>query len=239
MRQLAFVLSLLGLSACATVPVDRQNPTPRAEAPADVTRTAPLSTDAALRRFTRVVRRVEPVAEARCRAITPRNNCDFQILVDNRSGQPSNAFFTLSESGQPIMVFTLPLIRDVANDDEIAFIMGHEAAHHIAGHIPRGRQNAAIGALVLSGLVDLAGGPADAVRAAERVGATYGARRYSKEFELEADRIGTVIAARAGYDPVLGAAYFNRIPDPGDRFLGTHPANQDRIAVVRKTAAGL
>jgi Zn-dependent protease with chaperone function len=38
---------------------------------------------------------------------------------------------------------------------------------------------------------------------------------------------------------VRGAEYFNRVPDPGNRFLGTHPPNADRIRVVRQTAAGL
>ena len=69
------------------------------------------------------------------------------------------------------------------------------------------------------------------------IGAVVGARSYSKEFELEADALGTVIAARAGFDPVRGAEFFLRIPDPGNRFLGTHPANAERIATVRRAAA--
>ena len=61
----------------------------------------------------------------------------------------------------------------------------------------------------------------------------------SKEFELEADALGTIITSRAGYQPVVGAQFFNRIPDPGNRFLGTHPPNSQRIATVERTAAGL
>ena len=38
----------------------------------------------------------------------------------------------------------------------------------------------------------------------------------------------------AGYDPVRGAAYFTRIPDPGNKFLGTHPPNASRIETVRQ-----
>ena len=38
---------------------------------------------------------------------------------------------------------------------------------------------------------------------------------------------------QAGYDPVLGATYFTRIADPGNKFLGTHPPNSARIAAVR------
>jgi len=77
------------------------------------------------------------------------------------------------------------------------------------------------------------------VETVSRVGATVGARRFSREFELEADAIGTVIAAQAGFDPVRGAEFFTRSPDPGDRFLGSHPPNADRIATVRRTAAQL
>ena len=35
-----------------------------------------------------------------------------------------------------------------------------------------------------------------------------------------------------------GAAFFERIPDPGRRFMGTHPANADRIAVVQAVVEG-
>ena len=60
---------------------------------------------------------------------------------------------------------------------------------------------------------------------ATKLGAQVGARSYSKDFELEADALGTVITHRAGFSPLKGAAFFTRIPDPGDRFLGTHPPN--------------
>lgn len=54
-------------------------------------------------------------------------------------------------------------------------------------------------------------------------------------------KIGVLIAclALAGYDPLRGAAFFVRIPDPGDQFLGTHPRNAQRIETVRRTAAAL
>ena len=93
--------------------------------------------------------------------------------------------------------------------------------------------------MIFAGLATLSGGGSDAVRNAQRLGAQVGARTYSKEFELEADALGTIITSRAGYDPLRGAEFFTRIPDPGDKFLGTHPPNAERIATVRRTAAGL
>lgn len=191
------------------------------------------------RNFVQVVQTVEPVAERECRNRTRQVNCDFRIVVDDRPDQPANAFQTLDRNGRPIIAFTIALIEDARNQDELAFVMGHEAAHHIAGHIDRQQQNAVAGAVIAGSLAVLLGSDPAAVELAQQQGAQVGARTYSKDFELEADALGTVIAARAGYDPVRGAEFFNRIPDPGNRFLGTHPPNAQRIATVRRVAAGL
>ena len=224
---------LAGCQVSTVAPEQRGNSTSSAP------RQAPVATQAATRSFAEVVRTVEPVAERECRARTSRVNCDFKILVDTRPEQPPNAFQTVDKSGRPIIAFTLALIDDARNRDELAFVMGHEAAHHIAGHITRQQQNAVAGAVIAGSLAVLLGGGAETVEAAQRNGAFVGARSYSKNFELEADALGTVITARAGYDPVRGAQFFARIPDPGNRFLGTHPPNAQRIEIVRQTAAGL
>ena len=189
--------------------------------------------------FIAAVDRVEPVAEAFCRARTSGIPCDFRIVIDDRPGQPPNAFQTVDSFGRPVIAFTLSLIAGARNMDEIAFIMGHEAAHHILGHIPISTRNAQSGAIMAGVLATLGGADEAGIKAAQDLGATVGARRFSKDFELQADALGTEIAFRAGFDPVRGAAFFNRLPDPGDRFLGTHPPNADRIAIVRRTAAGL
>ncbi len=191
------------------------------------------------RAFASVVNRVEPIAERECRSRTTGVNCDFRILIDDRPNQPANAFQTLDENKRPLLIFTIALLNDARNADEIAFVMGHEAAHHIRGHIVRQQQNAAAGAILLGGIASVIGGDLGSVEAAQQLGAQVGARSYSKDFELEADQLGTVITARAGYDPVRGAGFFTRIPDPGDRFLGTHPPNAQRIQIVKRTAAGL
>jgi len=198
-----------------------------------------VSANQAARQFISVVDTVEPVAERLCRQKAQTANCDFQIVVDDRPGQPPNAFQTLDKSGRPVVAFTLALIGEARNADELAFVMGHETAHHIAGHIARQQQNAATGAVIFAGLAALTGADASGLESAQRLGAAVGARTYSKDFELEADALGTIIAKRAGYDPVRGAEYFTRIPDPGNRFLGTHPPNTARIETVRRVAAGM
>lgn len=231
----ALALTLLLLAAaCAPLPV------PGPPAPSPVVISPPqVDVTTAARNFVQVVAEVEPVAEAECRDRAPQLDCDFRILVDDRPGQAPNAFHTRDAAGRPLIAFNLALIREARNRDELAFVLGHEAAHHIAGHIPRTRQSALAGALILGTLAGASGATAADVRAAQDIGATLGARRYSQDFELEADAIGATIAWRAGYDPVIGAGFFSRLPDPGNRFLGSHPPNAERTRVVREVAARL
>ena len=236
MRLMAIAL-MLGLGACTPVVVD-DGP---AIAPIQAAPTpAKLSQRQAMNNFSVAVSRVTPVAESLCRRRAPQQNCDFRIIVDDRPGQPVNAYQTLDRSGRPIIAFTVPLIAEARNRDEIAFVIAHEAAHHIEGHIARQQQNASLGAVLVGSLAGALGaGDQATIDNAARLGATFGARSYSKNFELEADATGTRIAAAAGFDPLRGAQFFFRIPDPGDRFLGTHPANADRLRTVQRVAAGL
>lgn len=236
MLRIALAL-ILFLSACATAP-PAPRPAPDA-APRPSEAEIRQRAEQAARQFVRVVKTVEPVAEQVCRERTRDVSCDFQIVVDDRPGQPPNAFHTLGRDEEPLIAFNLALILAVENEDELAFIMGHEAAHHIAGHFNRARMSASLGAQIFGGAAaTISGGDADAIRAGQEFGAALGLRSFSKEFELEADALGTMITQRAGYDPVRGAAFFNRLPDPGNRFLGTHPPNAQRIETVRRVARG-
>jgi len=225
MRPVALLLALLALAGCAMPP-----PT------GAVVRGGGSQADPAAASFAAVVGQVGPVAEQECRLRTTGVPCGFRVFVDRRPDTPPNAFQTEDRRGRPVIVFTEALIADARNADELAFVLGHEAAHHILGHLPRSRANAEIGARVFAGVAEAAGQGPDVVTEAARLGAMVGARRFSQAFELEADALGTVIAARAGFDPRVGARFFARIPDPGDRFLGTHPPNAARAAVVAATA---
>ncbi|MCZ4354340.1 M48 family metallopeptidase [Roseovarius aestuarii] len=221
-------ISLLALAGCVSTTEAPQSARPTAKP------TVSTPSSGKIAQFKAVVATVEPVAERECKARTSGTNCDFQIVVDDRPGQPANAFQTVDKQGRPVLAFNLALIAQVRNRDELAFVMGHEAAHHISGHLDRQRTNAMAGAILLGGLAAITGAGQGAVQSATDLGATVGARSYSKDFELEADALGTVIAKRAGYDPVRGAAFFTQIADPGDRFLGTHPPNARRIETVKR-----
>ncbi len=234
-RGLAMVVLLLaGCARPVALPAPEPGPVPTA---ARLSAQLPPR-DAALN-FVTAVERVEPVAEQFCRALTRGLPCDFRIVIDDRPRQPPNAFQTLDRVGRPVIGLTLPLIAGARNVDEIAFVVGHESAHHILGHLPQQQDSAVAGAILAGVLATLGGADDAAVRAAQDAGATIGARRYSQAFELQADALGTEIAFRAGFDPVRGAAYFDRLGDPGNRFLGTHPPNAQRKDTVRRVAAGL
>ena len=238
MRRLPLILPLL-LAACVVVgPPPTSGPPPSGPPPAQSA--APqVSASAAVNTFERVVDRMEPVVSAECRARAPRSNCNFVVVVDTRPGLPPNAFQTLDRDGRPVIGFTMALLTDARNMDELAFIFGHEAGHHIAGHIPRRTEQARTGALIAGALAALTGADDRTVQQAAGIGGEIAARRFAPAFELEADEIGTVLAWRAGFDPERGAAFFARIPDPRNAFLATHPPNAQRIGVVRETLGQL
>lgn len=227
LRSLLAMAAALALAACDV--------STTAPAPQVADGGALLSPQAAARGFVQVVQTMEPVAERECKRMTQNVNCDFRIVVDDRPNQPPNAFQTVDGTGRPIIAFTAALIADARNTDELAFVMGHEAAHHILGHLDRQQRNAAAGALIFTGLATLTGGSGADLQSAQRLGAAIGARSYSKDFELEADELGTIITHRAGFNARRGAEFFHRIPDPGNRFLGTHPPNAQRKQVVEQT----
>ena len=232
MRHPMLIAVLLALGGCVTT-----YPAPPDVPQAD---TASVKTPrVAAETFLSVVSRVEPVAERYCRDKGMVRNCDFRIVVDDRPGQPPNAFQTLDRMGRPVIGFTLALIADARNPDELAFVLGHEAAHHIAGHIPKRQDQALSGALLAGVMAQASGLSPDEIRAAQNLGAEVAARSYSREFELEADALGAEIAVLAGYDPIRGSGFFDRLPDPGDRFLGSHPPNAERKALVAATVRRL
>ncbi len=241
----ALALCLLA-AACGTtyeVPVAGDAAIPTGPAPSG----APGGRTAAA--FGRVAARVEPTAEGFCRQEVPGappEYCDFRVLLDTNPRMPPNAFQTQGEDGRPVVVVGATLLAEMQSDDEIAFVLSHEMAHQIAGHIGKQQQQQVLGALIFGGLAAAAGngyGAAasqSAIEQAMDVGAYVGARAYSQSYELEADTLGTYITARAGYSPERGADIFGRpaLANPGGPpILASHPGSAQRQAVVARVAA--
>ncbi len=248
MRLSLIAVLSLGLAACGTTyetpdagPVALPTAGPaRAVAPE-----RPVSR--AVADFRTVAPRVERVAEAFCREELPgrpARYCDFKIRLIDDAKAPPNAFQTLDRDGRPLLVVTTNLLRQTGSADEIAFVMSHEAGHHIAEHLPKQQSTQMAGAMILGALATAIGGdqtPAaqQSVRDAMNLGSFVGGRVYSQRFELEADVVGAYITARAGYDPDRGAAIFTRpaLARGSAGLLSTHPASPQRQATVARTSA--
>ncbi|PCH93571.1 MAG: peptidase M48 [Rhodobacteraceae bacterium] len=226
------LLMLPFLVACVET---SQEPTQK-PTPTKPTTTVTRSAQSGLAAFARVSRRIEPIAEKSCRAIHKSKGakfCDFVIKVDHNPKAPANAFQSIGKDGRPVLTFNINMIRSIQNDHEIAFILGHETGHQIASHLVKTRNNQVAGAVVGGLLAAIVGVD---VSVGTDLGGLVGARSYSKDFELQADRIGTHIASRAGYDPRIGARSFNRTKG-SNGFLSTHPPTQERINTVAQTDA--
>lgn len=229
-----FLTALLALAGCAPVPVQQAGgrlPAP----PSSLAIRSDGSPESTARSFVAVMSRMEPAVEREClQRRTQPINCDFLFVVDDRPGLEPNAFQTIDERGRPIIGFTLSLIAATRNGDEIAFVVGHEASHHILNHLDRKAGAAAAGAVILGRIASIYGSDASAIETAQRIGASVGSRYYSKDWELQADYLGAIMTLNAGFDPVNGARFFERIPDPGDHVLGTHPSRAARLAQVNR-----
>jgi len=70
------------------------------------------------------------------------------------------------------------------------------------------------------------------------VGSTLGSLAYSREHELEADKLGLFFMAMAGYDPNKAIAFWERMSQNGGvaplEILSTHPSDANRIADMKK-----
>jgi len=136
------------------------------------------------------------------------------------------------------------MLRMAKSDDELAVVMGHEAAHAIARHGGERisgdilMQTALQGAAYAVG--ELGAAEQGAVMAALGVGSEYGvALPWSRMQESEADEIGLFIAADAGYDPRaaiplwerMGQAHAGQAPP---EFMSTHPSENTRIERLNK-----
>jgi metalloendopeptidase OMA1, mitochondrial len=124
------------------------------------------------------------------------------------------------------------LLTVATTDDELAVVMGHEAAHAIARHgaerISRGMAvQVVFGVAAASGEVD----PALVEATAVAYGAL-GETAFSRGEEGEADHIGLLIAADAGYDPRAAVEFWRKMGALGGakppEFLSTHPSDETR-----------
>ncbi|HNY64896.1 MAG TPA: M48 family metallopeptidase [Deltaproteobacteria bacterium] len=176
-------------------------------------------------------RRIAAVADK------PDYNWQFTVIDDDKT---VNAF---ALPGGKVAIYTgiLPYTKDEAG---LAFVMAHEIAHALARHGGERMSQQLLVQLGQQGLnLAIANKSPAAVQAintgyglASQVGVVL---PFSRTQEYEADRLGLILMAKAGYDPRQAPAFFERMMNQADKqsppeFLSTHPADQARIQNLKE-----
>jgi predicted Zn-dependent protease len=143
--------------------------------------------------------------------------------------------------GGKVVVYTgiLPLTKD---DAGLAVVLGHEIAHAIADHgNERMSQQLAIEAAGVGLDIYMQQKPQQTqaiFMTAFGVGSQLGVLAYSRQHELEADRLGLIFMAMAGFNPERAISFWQEMANKGGtkppEFLSTHPSDEHRIAEIKK-----
>jgi predicted Zn-dependent protease len=181
----------------------------------------------------RVARRLKPVINM------PNAQWEFVVFEDSSP----NAF---ALPGGKVGVHT-GMFKITKTDAGLAAVVGHEIAHVTLNHV--GKQNTqrlglALGAIALDQVArhqGASGGERAAIAGLYGAGATVGAALpYSRRHELEADKVGAIYMAKAGYDPRESikmwqrfAAYNRKKGGRPPEFLSTHPVDSTRIQALQ------
>ncbi len=143
-------------------------------------------------------------------------------LIDN--DEIVNAF---ALPGGKMAVYTgiLPVCQD---ENGLAVVMGHEIGHVVARHGAQ-RMSQAAGVDLIFQLWN--GGQSEELA---RLAVQYGVELpYGRSHESEADHIGLIYLARAGYDPQRAVEFWQRMAEGSGEsppeFLSTHPSHETRI----------
>jgi len=180
----------------------------------------------------RVGQRIAQTTEA-----VHRVNYEWEFFVIDND-EEANAFCL---PGGKVFVYT-GLFKYVANDAELAAVMGHEIAHALARHGAErmsAGQAQQIGGQLLGAVMQNRGNPANTamVMQAFGVGSQLGVMLpHSRTQEYEADQIGLILAAKSGYDPREALTFWEKFGSSGEtppEYLSTHPAPANRISELK------
>ena len=144
--------------------------------------------------------------------------------------------------GGKVVVYTgiLPITKD---ETGLAVVLGHEIAHAVAEHGSERMSQGLIaqfGGAALSQIIkDKPAETQQLYMSAFAVGAQYGALLpFSRTQESEADHLGLIFMAMAGYNPGYAVEFWQRMSTQGGgqkppEFMSTHPSDETRIADIK------
>jgi predicted Zn-dependent protease len=156
---------------------------------------------------------------------------EFNLIEDSKT---ANAWCM---PGGKVAFYTgiLPICKDEAG---VAVVMGHEVAHAIANHGGERMSTQMVAQYGMNTLGALMGQNPTAgkqlLMQAVGAGAGVGMLKFSREHESEADRMGLIFMAMAGYDPNSAISFWQRMATESGgqappEFLSTHPSHDTRI----------
>lgn len=157
-------------------------------------------------------------------------------LVQNKE---ANAFCM---PGGKIVVYE-GLLPYTQNEASLAIVLGHEIAHAVAKHSAEQMSKQIknqYGTQILGGVLQAAGVSSTTTQLAQilaQKGLQFRSLKYSRDHETEADRMGLIFAAMAGYDPNVAVAFWQRMSqgsssNQNDMF-SDHPSDAKRIAAIK------
>ncbi len=160
---------------------------------------------------------------------------EFSLVQDNNV----NAFCM---PGGKIVVYE-GLLPVTQNEASLAIVLGHEIAHAVAKHSAERLSNQVkqqYGSQILGTVLSTSGastGLQQAGAVAFGLGSTLGSAAYSRSQESEADHLGLVFAAMAGYDPQVAVAFWQRMASSSGSgsasLLSDHPSDATRIKNIQ------
>jgi len=244
-RLLNPVLACVFFLGCTTVPETGRNQiiliSPQQEAQQAAMAFQTLKQKSKISRDPSMNNRVRTVGNRIARVAPVQSNWEFVVFENNEP----NAF---ALPGGKIGIHT-GLFRIVKDDAMLATVIGHEIGHVVARH---GAERASQGMLVqLGGTALNAGlssqgmspGAASSILGAYGAGAQLGVvLPFSRVQEFEADELGLMYMARAGYDPRAALRFWNAFREYARKrggnqmpvYLRTHPLDDQRIANIER-----
>lgn len=160
---------------------------------------------------------------------------EFNLVQD----QSANAFCM---PGGKIVVYE-GLLPYTQNETCLAIVLGHEIAHAVAKHSAEQltkQQNQQIGTNILGNVLNQAVGNGVGNVASAVAGQYFTFRnlKYSRDNETEADRMGLIFAAMAGYDPNVAVSFWQRMSQGNNSnqsdMFSDHPSDAKRIAAIKQ-----
>lgn len=248
MKKILLLLSLSLLTACSNVPISNRkqiNLIPNSaliveseKSYAEVLQSSVVLNDSRAKEIKYIGSQIQKAVEDYMKANNKSSVLkDFKWEFNLIEGDAVNAWCM---PGGKVAFYTgiLPYTKDA---NGIATVMGHEIAHAVANH---GNERMSQAILINFGYTVFEDmkkeNPTllkEVLLQSYGIGSTLGILKFSRNQELEADKLGLIFMAMAGYDPSTAVEFWERMSQVGGlnlEILSTHPSDDRRIKEIRQ-----